>query len=146
MSKAATWLEANKNWIIIAILILITAIVVASIMADDGVERTESKLLPSNVGGNVDPQWSAASVTARLFTDAIDGYTYDPPREIAFAIFNQLNDNQKIMVYNWWLTHYADKRSYGQKHGTLTYAIRNEWWKNDEGVKALGNLQRLGLP
>ena len=101
--------------------------------------------LPESTGGVIPTTWTPATITARLFTDAIDGYTYDPPREIAFALFNGLNDNQKISVYNWWLAHYANKRSYGQKHGTLTYAIRNEWWKNDEGVKALGNLERLGL-
>lgn len=137
------WFESNKNWIIIVVVILITAIVVGAMMAE-GLPTGTAKLLPVKDGGAIPPGWEPASLTAKLF-HAIDGYSSDPEREIAFAQFNVLNDNQMIEVYNWWLLHYANETSWFQKHGTLTYAIRNEWYKDNEGVKALGNLERLQL-
>lgn len=139
------WAEKNKRMIITVVVIIAVLLFVQFVVLDGGDQATDAKQLSPQDGGIVPSDWSPDYLAAELF-DAIDGADSESKKASAYARFNGLNANQKIEVYNFWNDKYFDKRSWGQKHGSLTTAIRSEYFKGDEGIMALGALNNLRLP
>lgn len=105
-------------------------------------------------GAPVPIGWTPTTITDNLY-DVIQGvFTLTSTKDDQFNIFNALNDNQMIAVYNDWQNRYANTKSYlFFTMGSLTQAVSGEQTCYVEfGSNAcpkdvlLANLHRLQLP
>ena len=106
-------------------------------------------------GGQIPSGWTPTSITDGLY-NVIDGiFTTDNTKENEYALFNQLNDNQMIAVYNDWQNRYSTQKSYYLfTLGSLTQALAAETYPCTLNIGGgvcnydimTANLQRLKLP
>jgi len=137
------WAQKNQTAIVIFVVIVIVLIIIFAVGRKP--KGRKKGLLPGETGGEIPEGWYPDDVAATLF-DAIDGIDSSSKKEAIFAKMNALNDNQKILIYNYWMDEYSQKTSWGQEFGTLTQAVRDELYTGPERVKLINNLERLKLP
>lgn len=139
------WIENNRTIVIISSVILITMFFIFVVGKKAKAKRKQ--LLSGEIGGEVPEGWYPDDMAGRLF-DIIDGIDSIEKKDAVAAAAMMLNDNQLIMVYNFWTDTYSTKTSWGFEFGTLTQAIRDEIGKGPELVKLLGRLEAtpLSLP
>lgn len=102
-------------------------------------------------GGEIPSGWDPTAMTDELF-NMIDGtLEFAGTMQEIYKKFNQLNDNQKVAVYNKWLDKDYDqvKKYFMFPLGTLTQAIKEKvgyaWPGQNEKTLAEINLDRLHL-
>lgn len=140
------WIAKNAAIVIISVIVLIVIIVLLSRLFKDKDNPKDKQLLSGDVGGDIPDGWYPDDITSELY-DVIDGIDSITKKDVAATKFNTLLDNQKILVYNDWNHKYSAKTDFwGNKFGTLTKSIRDEWDKGPQMTIAMGNLERLKLP
>lgn len=132
--------------------VLILALLIIGIIITVKLVRAFKKAPNANYvtgGGSIPDNWLPGPIAKELF-EAIDGVDSTSTKDTAYSRFNDLNDNQKISVYNEWLKEKYDQKGWPDKHGTLTNAIKNETgYISFSGVNQMdvmiANLDRLQL-
>ncbi len=140
------WIVKNRNVLIFIVVIVIGFIVIRWLMVDPSRIKDKKLGSPSEYG-KIPKGWYPDAITKEMY-DAISGADSQMKREVAFAHFNMLNKNQKILVYNDWNEKYFDERVLWifEKYGTLTQALKDEYLLGAEGIRALAALEELNLP
>jgi len=142
---AGLWLKKNAKWIILTLIILIAIFVIGRILKRGRPPRDKEQL-PGDIGGEVPTNWYPDDITDELF-DIIDGFDSVYKKDVAATKFNQLLDNQKILVYNDWNQRFSLRTTWlGDAFGSLTQAVRDELDKGPQMIIMQGNLNRLKLP
>lgn len=139
--KTRKWFQKNGVWIAIIVMIIIFAVAIQVNVVDKDKPKIKELGTPTS-HGYVPPQWYPDDITVQIY-EALEGFDSQTLKEATWAKFNMLNDNQMIMVYNDFNDKYSDKRSWGQKFGTMLQALKDEWWNGKEATKAIANMERL---
>jgi len=139
------WVKENQTAVVFFTVIVIASLFIFFIGKKE--KKKNKNLLSGDIGGEIPEGWYPDDIASSLF-DVIDGIDSIEKKDIQATRAMMLNDNQLIMVYNFWNENYSTKTSFGFEFGTLTQAIRDEIGKGPEITKLLGRLEAtpLSLP